>query len=339
MDKETPDSDRHCSVLLEPADHASLASLCGPYNQHLRQLENYFGVDIRCRGNRFSVVGAQTGIYPAAELIKSLYASARKELLNAEAVHLHIQQFAAQGEDSECADKRLCQVKTWKGVFTARSGNQIRYLQSINRHDISFGIGPAGTGKTFLAVAAAAAALRQSQIRKLVLVRPAVEAGEKLGFLPGDIIQKIDPYFRPIYDALYDTLGHERLNKLMENQIVEVAPLAYMRGRSLNHSFIILDEAQNTTVEQMKMFLTRTGFGSRVVVNGDITQIDLPDNRRSGLSHVLRVVKGVDGIGFTFFQSKDVIRHPLVRKIIKAYEVQDESDCAEGSARPRMPSA
>ena len=330
MQGEISSTDKHRSVLLEPADHTGLANLCGPYNQHLQQLEDYFGVDIRCRGNRFSVVGAAVHTESVVAMLKSLYVNACKESLSAEAIHLHIQQFVAQRGQPQTSDES-CQLQTWEGAVKPRSAKQACYLDSINQYDMTFGIGPAGSGKTFLAVAAAAAALRQSQVSKLVLVRPAVEAGEKLGFLPGDIIQKVDPYFKPIYDALHDTLGYERLNKLMENQIVEVAPLAYMRGRSLNHSFIILDEAQNTTSEQMKMFLTRTGFGSKVVINGDITQIDLPDNRRSGLSHALRVLKGIDGIGFTFFQSEDIIRHSLVRKIIKAYEVQDEGDSATGA--------
>lgn len=314
-----------CSLVLEPADHVGLVNLCGPCNQHLRRLEDYFNVDIRCRGNRFSVEGARPGIERAVETIKSLYASACKGNLSADAVDRYLQALTIHEEEPIGHDEARS-VKTWKGVVTARSANQLRYLSAIARYDMTFGIGPAGTGKTFLAVAAAASDLRRARIEKLVLVRPAVEAGEKLGFLPGDMIRKVDPYFKPIYDALHDTLGCERLNRLMENQTVEVAPLAYMRGRSLNHSFIILDEAQNTTIEQMRMFLTRTGFGSKVVVNGDVTQVDLPDNRRSGLIHALRVVKGLSGIGFTFFQSADVVRHPLVRKIIKAYEAEDESD-------------
>lgn len=328
----TAEGNGSCKLVLEPADHVGLVNLCGPCNQHIRRLEDHFDVDIRCRGNRFSVEGARPGIERAAETIKFLYASACKGSLSAEAVDRYLQTLAGHEQEEQADHEETRSVKTWRGVVTARGVNQLRYFKSIASRDMTFGIGPAGTGKTFLAVAAAASDLRQSRIDKLVLVRPAVEAGEKLGFLPGDMIRKVDPYFKPIYDALHNTLGCERLNRLMENQTVEVAPLAYMRGRSLNHSFIILDEAQNTTIEQMRMFLTRTGFGSKVVVNGDVTQVDLPDNRRSGLIHALRVVKGLSGIGFIFFQPADVVRHPLVRKIIKAYEAEDESNGTASSA-------
>jgi phosphate starvation-inducible PhoH-like protein len=248
--------------------------------------------------------------------------------LSAERVHLLLQEAASGGALNQMAESDVHDVTitTRHGVVKGRGVNQKRYLQSVLTHDISFGIGPAGTGKTYLAVACAVEALEKQTIQRIVLVRPAVEAGERLGFLPGDLAQKVDPYLRPLYDALYEMLGLERVDNLIERNVIEVAPLAYMRGRSLNDSYIILDEAQNTTVEQMKMFLTRIGFGSTAVITGDVTQIDLPQSTRSGLRHVIDVLKDVEGIGFTFFQSRDVVRHPLVQLVVEAYEDYEQKN-------------
>jgi phosphate starvation-inducible PhoH-like protein len=265
----------------------------------------------------------------AGEVLKGLYEETTAQQLTARRVHLFLQEAGIEErlEDSK-NDNSLQKVtiKTKKGVIKGRGFNQQRYLQNVVTHDISFGVGPAGTGKTYLAVACAVEALEQEKVSRIVLARPAVEAGERLGFLPGDLAQKVDPYLRPLYDALYEMLGFERVVKLVERDVIEVAPLAYMRGRTLNESFIILDEAQNTTIEQMKMFLTRIGFGSTAVITGDVTQIDLPRNSLSGLRHVIEVLKGVEGISFTFFQAKDVVRHPLVQKVVQAYEKFESSE-------------
>ncbi|MBX9913372.1 MAG: PhoH family protein, partial [Pseudomonadaceae bacterium] len=255
----------------------------------------------------------------AEQLILRLYRETVAHELSPDVVHLFLQESADEHLARDTSTPNLA-LRTRKGMIRPRGVNQQRYVQSILDHDINFGIGPAGTGKTYLAVACAVDALEREQIRRILLVRPAVEAGEKLGFLPGDLAQKIDPYLRPLYDALYEMLGFEQVNKLIEKQVIEVAPLAYMRGRTLNNSFIILDESQNTTVEQMKMFLTRIGFGSTAVITGDITQIDLPRGTKSGLNHVIEVLHGVPGIAFSHFQSKDVVRHPLVQRIVEAYE-------------------
>ncbi|MEN8130772.1 MAG: PhoH family protein [Pseudomonadota bacterium] len=311
---------------LVPADNARLANLCGPMNENLRHLERRLGVEINNRGNLFNIIGEPSSVKAAAELLKDLYRATEEEVLSAPRVHLYLQEsgvdalLTRQGEEK---DQRT--INTPRRVITARGPNQEQYLKNVDQGDLTFGIGPAGTGKTYLAVASAVEALEEERVRRLVLVRPAVEAGERLGFLPGDLSQKIDPYLRPIYDALYEMLGVERVNKLIERNIIEVAPLAYMRGRTLNDSFVILDEAQNTTVDQMKMFLTRIGFGSRTVVTGDITQVDLPANRMSGLRHVIKVLKDVGGVSFSFFTARDVVRHPLVQRIIQAYESTEAS--------------
>ena len=318
------------SISLEPADNERLANLCGPFDSHLRQLERRLGVEINSRGNAFRVFGDERPVRAAGDVIRRLYDATESEALTSARVHLFLQESGieqALGEldAEEELDDDSTILRLRRAVVRGRGPNQIRYLRSIALTDICFGIGPAGTGKTYLAVAGAVHALETEQVRRVVLVRPAVEAGERLGFLPGDLAQKVDPYLRPLYDALYEMLGFERVAKLIERNVIEVAPLAYMRGRTLNESFIILDEAQNTTVEQMKMFLTRIGFGSTAVVTGDITQVDLPRGQESGLRQVAKVLREVDGISFTFFSSRDVVRHPLVARILDAYDAYEES--------------
>jgi len=314
-------------VALEPADNSRLANLCGQFDEHLRHLERRLGVEISNRGNLFQVIGDEQSTRAAYRLLKKLYAATEKELLSPESIHLYLQESGLEEALDEVVnpvgDPEIY-ISTRKNLIRGRGPNQQRYLSNIITHDINFGIGPAGTGKTYLAVACAVDALEQEKVRRIVLVRPAVEAGERLGFLPGDMAQKIDPYLRPLYDALYEMMGFDKVSKLIDQHIIEVAPLAFMRGRTLNESFIILDEAQNTTVEQMKMFLTRIGFGSTAVVTGDITQTDLPSHSQSGLRHVTEVLKDIEGISFNFFTSRDVVRHPLVQKIVKAYDKHSE---------------
>jgi len=335
---------RHISTLnlhLEPADNLRLASLCGPFDDNLKQLERRLGIEISYRDNHFQLLGKQAQIDAAAAILKHLYVETQPLKggkvtdITPEMVHLTVQESRVLEQDDEAPSQpygKEVTVKTKRGLIKPRSPNQAQYIANIVRHDISFGIGPAGTGKTYLAVAAAVDALERQEIRRILLTRPAVEAGEKLGFLPGDLSQKVDPYLRPLYDALFEMLGFERVEKLMERNIIEVAPLAYMRGRTLNDAFIILDEAQNTTTEQMKMFLTRIGFNSKAVVTGDITQVDLPRSTKSGLRHALEVLQGVDGLSFNFFESKDVVRHPVVARIVQAYEAFDAQQAAEKSA-------
>ena len=301
---------------LEPADNARLANLCGPLDENLRLLEARLDVQIRRRGDSFRVLGARAD--SAEQTLRELFALAKREEVTPERVHLALREHeSGRAPESPEADSA---IRLPRGGLRARGHHQRQYLAHIRSHDLTFGIGPAGTGKTYLAVACAVESLQAEAIRRVVLVRPAVEAGERLGFLPGDLTQKVDPYLRPMYDALYEMLGFDRVSRFIERNVIEVAPLAFMRGRSLNDSFIILDEAQNTTVEQMKMFLTRIGFGSKAVVTGDVTQTDLPPGRQSGLSHVIDVLRGVDGVAFTFFDARDVVRHPLVQRIVQAYE-------------------
>jgi len=311
-------------LTLAPEDNARLANLCGQFDQHLRLIERRLGVEISNRGNSFRVIGERDAADAGARLIEDLYDSTDTEVLSPERVHLHLQQ---AGIDALAADvaERLPDVviKTKRGLVKARGAMQQEYLHAILKHDINFGVGPAGTGKTYLAVACAVEALETERVRRMVLVRPAVEAGERLGFLPGDLAQKVDPYLRPLYDALFEMLGFEKVNKLIERNVIEVAPLAYMRGRTLNDAFIILDEAQNTTPEQMKMFLTRIGFGSTAVVTGDVTQVDLPRGQPSGLRQAVEVLRAIDGISFTFFSARDVVRHALVQRIVNAYDVHE----------------
>ncbi|MGB5441777.1 MAG: PhoH family protein [Gammaproteobacteria bacterium] len=314
-------------ISLLPADNDRLADLCGQFDSHLRQLEQRLGVEINNRGNQFRVIGNTENVRSAARVLEELYRETENGGLTPENIHLSLSGVDAhQQAVTEARGTAAVLIKTPGGTIMPRGENQQHYLRNILGHDLNFGIGPAGTGKTYLAVACAVHALEQEQVSRLVLVRPAVEAGERLGFLPGDMTQKVDPYLRPLYDALYEMLGIERVAKLIERNIIEVAPLAFMRGRSLNDAFIILDEAQNTTVEQMKMFLTRIGFGSTAVVTGDITQIDLPRHVQSGLRQVTDVLRSQQDISFTFFSSRDVVRHPLVQQIINAYDAYDRAN-------------
>lgn len=309
------------TLILEPEDNERLANLCGPFDEHLREVELRVGVEIANRGNLFRLSGAPEAVKAAASLLRLLYEVAESETLTAANVHLAIKDLGADEYAERAAEgSQEVVIRTKRGVVRGRGANQVRYLHAVASNDINFGIGPAGTGKTYLAVASAVEALDRNRVQRLLLVRPAVEAGEKLGFLPGDLTQKVDPYLRPLYDALYEMLGVEKVTRLLERNVIEIAPLAFMRGRTLNDAFVILDEAQNTTIEQMKMFLTRIGFGTTAVITGDVTQIDLPRKDQSGLRHAIEVLKGVEGISFTFFQSGDVVRHPLVARIVRAYE-------------------
>ena len=314
------------STTLEPNNASHLATLCGQFDAHLKQIEQRLNVAIASRGNRFSISGATEAREAARDLLEALYrAICSGEGLSAETLHVHMQDAGLEvlkeqrASDAETTDNVVV-IKTKRAPVKPRGKNQQGYVRAIQDFDINFGIGPAGTGKTYLAVACAVEALLNERVRRILLVRPAVEAGEKRGFLPGDLAQKIDTYLRPLYDALYEMLGFEQVNKYIERNIIEVAPLAFMRGRTLNNAFIILDEAQNTTREQMKMFLTRIGFGSTAVITGDATQIDLPRGAHSGLTHASHILDGVDGISFTYFANKDVVRHPLVQRVVEAYD-------------------
>lgn len=308
---------------LAPLDNQRLANLCGKFDEHLKQIETRLSVEVSNRGELFRLSGNTRNIANARKLLTHLYAATTNESLSPERVHLYLQDAGMHALDESSEEKGSSQttrIATRKSTITCRGNRQVQYVHSIRDVDLTFGIGPAGTGKTYLAVAAAVELLESDKVQRLVLVRPAVEAGERLGFLPGDLMQKVDPYLRPIYDALYEFMGIDKVGKLVERNVIEIAPLAYMRGRTLNHSCVIMDEAQNTTVEQMKMFLTRIGFGSKAIVTGDTTQIDLPRNTLSGLKHVQRVLSDVDGIGFCHFNATDVVRHPLVQRIVSAYE-------------------
>ncbi len=317
----TADTPEFIDLLLSPEDNHRLANLCGQLDENLRQVERRLGIEINNRGHRFRLIGEPRSITAGKQILEELYAGAVNEPITPQRVHLSLQESGIELMLGEVAGETPeLTIKTKRGAVRPRGPNQREYLRKIFTHDLNFGIGPAGTGKTYLAVACAVEALERDGVRRIVLVRPAVEAGERLGFLPGDLIQKIDPYLRPLYDALYEMLGFERVAKFIERNVIEVAPLAYMRGRTLNESFIILDEAQNTTPEQMKMFLTRIGFGSTAVVTGDVTQVDLPRGQTSGLRQVIEVLGKVDGISFTFFNARDVVRHPLVQRIVNAYE-------------------
>ncbi len=312
-----------------PVDNERLMLVCGESNENLRLIERRLGVEVSNRGARFRIIGSKKSSKAASNILHKLYreSETNRQLSTAD-VHMHIQVSLAETNDSVSVDEDIC-INTKRGPVRPKGINQAQYISQILNHDVNFGIGPAGTGKTYLAVAAAVDALEKQLVRRIILTRPAVEAGERLGFLPGDLSQKIDPYLRPLYDALYEMLGFETVAKLVERNIIEVAPLAYMRGRTLNESFIILDESQNTTSEQMKMFLTRIGFRSKTVITGDITQIDLPGSTRSGLRHSVEVLQDVKDISFTFFRSKDVVRHEVVQRIVEAYErfeAKDESN-------------
>lgn len=324
-------------TMLEPADNQRLNSLCGPYDDNIKQLERRLGIEINHRGNLFAITGDTICAKTTAEILQSLYKQTKVKDkiidIEPEQIHLIIKESGVLEKVSEhlpsyvdLYGSKQVMIKTKRGVIKPRTPNQAQYIAHVLDYDISFGIGPAGTGKTYLAVAAAVDALEKQQIRRIVLTRPAVEAGEKLGFLPGDLSQKVDPYLRPLYDALFEMLGFEKVEKLIEKSVIEVAPLAYMRGRTLNDAFIILDESQNTTIEQMKMFLTRIGFNSKAVITGDITQIDLPRHQKSGLRHAIEVLSEVDDISFNFFKSEDVVRHPVVARIVNAYEKWEQQE-------------
>lgn len=318
-------------IVLEPADNKRLANLCGQFDENLRHIERRLDVEIASRGNRFRVTGQPGAAQIGSDVLQSLFQMTENERIDPEHVHMLLQESVRRDDESTSAqataekvDIEEVSIQTREKLIRPRGANQVGYMKSIREHDLAFGIGPAGTGKTYLAVASAIDALESERVRRIVLVRPAVEAGERLGFLPGDVSQKVDPYLRPMYDALYDMMGAEQVTRLIERNVIEIAPLAFMRGRSLNESFVILDEAQNTSVEQMKMFLTRIGFGSSAVVTGDITQIDLPIRQESGLKNAMKILEGVSGIAFTLFTPKDVVRHPLVQRIVEAYDSNDE---------------
>ncbi|MCU7810505.1 MAG: PhoH family protein [Candidatus Thiodiazotropha sp. (ex Notomyrtea botanica)] len=309
-------------LLLEPVNNEQLANVCGQLDENLRHIERRLGIEINNRGNHFRLIGEHHAIQAGEQVLRDLYRAAESELLDPQRVHLYLQEAGVDELLEQSGDANLPEtvIKTRRGLVRPRGVNQKEYLHKVLTHDINFGVGPAGTGKTYLAVASAVDALERDQVRRILLVRPAVEAGERLGFLPGDLAQKIDPYLRPLYDALYEMLGFEKVAKLVERNVIEIAPLAYMRGRTLNESFVILDEAQNTTPEQMKMFLTRIGFGSTAVITGDITQIDLPRGQLSGLRQASEVLAHVEGISFTFFNARDVVRHPVVQRVVRAYD-------------------
>ena len=319
----------HRDFTLQPEDAERLANLAGPFDEHLRQIESRLGVEIANRANVFRVSGETRAAESTESLLRSLYQDAGTEPLDPHKIHLrmnaaNLDRLRNGGASADTAyEPQEIAIKVKRGFIKGRGANQAKYLHAIATHDINFGIGPAGTGKTFLAVASAVEALNESRVQRLLLVRPAVEAGEKLGFLPGDLSQKVDPYLRPLYDALFEMLGMEKVAKLIERNVIEIAPLAYMRGRTLNDAYVILDEAQNTSIEQMKMFLTRIGYGSTAVITGDISQIDLPKHQKSGLNDAIEVLRGVDGISFTFFTARDVVRHPLVARIVEAYDARD----------------
>jgi phosphate starvation-inducible protein PhoH and related proteins len=306
-------------ISFTPVDNTRLANLCGALDENLRQMETALDVSISRRGERFSIEGKAPQTRKAAKLLQRLYDEADDHLA-LEDVQLALIEAGTENPGAPPTQSATPALLTRRADLHGRTPRQVEYLQNIQTHDITFSIGPAGTGKTYLAVACAVDALERDAVKRIVLVRPAVEAGERLGFLPGDMAQKVDPYLRPLYDALYDLMGYDKVSKMFERAAIEVAPLAFMRGRTLNHAFVILDEAQNTTPEQMKMFLTRMGFGSKSVVTGDITQVDLARGQKSGLVDAQEVLKGVRGIAFTRFGTEDVVRHPLVQRIVNAYE-------------------
>lgn len=324
-------------LILEPSDNQRLNALCGPYDDNIKHLERRLGIEINHRGNQFTLIGDKITVDATAKILQSLYQKTKEKQkivdIDPEHVHLAVKESGALEKTkahlpayTELNGEKIVMIKTKRGVIKPRTPNQAAYIAHILDYDITFGIGPAGTGKTYLAVAAAVDALEKQAVRRIILTRPAVEAGEKLGFLPGDLSQKVDPYLRPLYDALFEMLGFEKVEKLIEKSVIEVAPLAYMRGRTLNDAFIILDESQNTSIEQMKMFLTRIGFNSKAVVTGDITQVDLPKNQKSGLRHAIEVLNDVDDISFNFFQSNDIVRHPVVARIVNAYEEWEHNE-------------
>lgn len=324
--------DNNHIVTLEPENNSRQAALYGPMDDNLKTLEKRLGVEISYRGNQIKIVGQENRCLAVSKILKDLYVETstvknEQQEITDEMVHLAIVGANVLEQTPSNLDvnfDKLITIKTKRGVIKPRNKNQQSYVHNVITNDISFGVGVAGTGKTYLAVACAVEALERQEVRRILLTRPAVEAGEKLGFLPGDLSQKVDPYLRPLYDALFEMLGFEKVEKLIERNVIEIAPLAYMRGRTLNDAFIILDESQNTTVEQMKMFLTRIGFNARAVITGDVTQVDLPRGQKSGLRHAIEVLEDIPGVSFNFFDSKDVVRHPVVARIVEAYEAHEE---------------
>lgn len=360
MKAHTPDKLASTLLHLEPDDPSRLANLCGQLNEHLKHIEKRLGVEINNHSNQFQIRGPNLALRQSELLIKRLYQKTINEQISPELVHLLIQEInmdtdieknletpskksldTVKNDPDNSSDKTKerdsLNIQAQRKTVETRGPNQKRYAENIDRYDINFGIGPAGTGKTYLAVACAVAALQQEQVNRIILVRPAVEAGEKLGFLPGDLNEKVNPYLRPLYDALYEMLGFEKVAKLIDRQVIEIAPLAYMRGRTLNNSFIILDESQNTTREQMKMFLTRIGFGSKAVITGDVTQVDLPKGTDSGLAHAKQVLDQTKGIGFTHFIASDIVRHKLVQRIVEAYDIHEKTNTVEALGNRAQP--
>lgn len=315
---------------MEPATQARLIALCGPFNDNLKQIERRMGVEILYKDNLFQVIGRPDIAKPVSDMLRDLYletapVNGQPPELTPDQVHMAIEECRALEQDAASHGKEVY-IKTRKGIIKPRNPNQQDYVTNILANDITFGVGPAGTGKTYLAVACAVDALERQEVRRILLTRPAVEAGEKLGFLPGDLSQKVDPYLRPLYDALFEMLGFEKVEKLIEKSVIEIAPLAYMRGRTLNDAFIILDESQNTTTEQMKMFLTRIGFNSKAIITGDITQVDLPRHVKSGLRQAIEVLGDVDSVSFNFFQSRDIVRHQVVARVVDAYQAFEDNE-------------
>jgi phosphate starvation-inducible PhoH-like protein len=321
---DAPKTEAALTVVLTPDDPRRLARVGGQFDEHLRQIERQLGIRINSRGNRFELLGADSAAERGRRVLEDLFDLSETEELDPERVHLALAEHLRADAPDDGPGGLV--INTRRRAVRARGPHQIAYTKAMRESDLTFGIGPAGTGKTYLAVAAAVEALASDAVRRIVLVRPAVEAGERLGFLPGDLTQKIDPYLRPMYDALYEMMGFDKVGRLIERHVIEIAPLAFMRGRTLNESFVILDEAQNTTPEQMKMFLTRIGFGSRAVVTGDITQTDLPRGKESGLKQVGRILDGVAGIAFIHFGAEDVVRHPLVQRIVSAYAREESTE-------------
>jgi phosphate starvation-inducible PhoH-like protein len=328
-------------VKLTPEDNGALQNLCGWHEEHLAQIEARLGVEIHHLSFDFQVKGPAKQLIAAEQCLRELYHRAFAGLMDTETVHLYLTELGARSPVADVPALThtgdaltvtgYAVLRPHKKLIRARTANQDAYIRTMLANDITFGIGPAGTGKTYMAVARAVELLETEQVRRLILTRPAVEAGEKLGFLPGDLAQKVDPYLRPLYDALYELLGFEKVERLMERNVIEVAPLAFMRGRTLNESCILLDEAQNTTLEQMKMFLTRVGFGSKVIITGDMSQVDLPNKQSSGLRQAVDILKDIDGIGFTVFTAKDVVRHPLVQRVVEAYERFEKTKASTSS--------
>ena len=318
-----------CHFSLQSVNNEKLARLSGQFNENIKQIEKYFDTRILHRGGDFTVFGGKALTSRVEAVIHELFArAAAGEELNTSSVHVALQHLSQSSNNTD----EVMIIRTPQAKVRLRNPRQQDYARNIITSDINFAIGPAGTGKTYLAVACAVEALEKEEIAKIVLVRPAVEAGERLGFLPGDLEQKVDPYLRPLYDALYEMLGFERVERLLERHVIEIAPLAYMRGRTLSEAMVILDEAQNTTEEQMRMFLTRIGCGSRAIITGDITQTDLPRSQRSGLAHAIEVLKGIPDIKFNYFQTSDVVRHPLVQKIVEAYQKSDKKESAKNAS-------